>query len=192
MSIIVLTDHFFILSGCARASTQKCTGYSRLCIIDIINISRLNEIKHYILTELTPVYFIVFIKGRDILSKMLSPLAGIQRCTSLTEYRRNLSERKWYTAGQALAVVTNFRELHNLTKLDIAVACALRSQNTLRALSPILHYSKKVTYQRVTSIVRKMNFSYSTQLLYFLQREYTIQELKRMNNKPQECDPRDV
>ncbi|MFP2238518.1 hypothetical protein ACLEX4_08270 [Pseudescherichia vulneris] len=181
MSLIVLSGDILFSRGVEALASMNEQDNAQLCIIDIESFSSLREVKYRILNELTTDYRLLFIKGRDMLSKVLSPLVSIPRWASVTEYSRHISEGKGYTLEQALTVVTNYRELRTLTALEIRAVCALRGQNSIPAVSPFLHCSTKAAYQRVTTIARKMNLGYGTQFQYFLHREYTLEELQRID-----------
>ncbi|EGT5655476.1 hypothetical protein OGV36_04575 [Citrobacter sp. Cb008] len=181
MSFVVFSDDIFFTRSAGGLMPIDSLREDNLCIIDIESFFSLHDIKHRVCNELTDGYSIIFVKGRGMLSKVLSSLEGISRTASVTEFIRYINEGRRYTVYHILTIIDYLRELRNLTHTEISVACALRRQININATSQLLHCSTKAVYQRVSALAQKMNLRYGTQIQYFLYREYTIEELQQIN-----------
>jgi hypothetical protein len=180
MSFVVFSDdYFFTLSVGWLASIDSLCEES-LCIIDIYSFFSLRDINYRVCNELTDSYSIIIVKGRGVLSEVLSSLEGISRASSVTEFILFIKEGRRYTTYNILYMINSLRELRGLTHTEISLASALRRQYNITATSQYLHCTTKLVYQRVSVVAQKMNLRYGTQIQYFLHREYTIEELEQI------------
>ncbi|HHA2302528.1 hypothetical protein I4P06_21485 [Enterobacter asburiae] len=181
MSFVVFSDDYFFTNsvGCLTSIDSQCE--ESLCIIDVDSFFSLRDIKRRLCSELTDSYSVIIVKGRGMLSAVLSSLDGISRTSSETEFIRFIKEGRRYTAHHILDLINNLRELRSFTHTEISLASALRRKNNIIATSQFLRCSKKLVYQRVSTIAHKMNLRYGTQIQYFLHREYTIEELDQID-----------
>ncbi|AZL49653.1 hypothetical protein CWR52_23400 [Enterobacter sp. SGAir0187] len=180
MSLVVFSDDYYFTHsvGWLASIDSKCEEH--LCIIDIDSFFSLRDIKRRVCNELTDSYSIIMIKGRGMLSEVLSSLDGISRTSSATEFIRFIKEGRRYTTLHILNLINNLRELRSLTHTEVFLANALRRQNNIISASQYSRCSKKLIYQRVSTIAHKMNLRYGTQIQCFLHREYTIKELEQI------------
>lgn len=181
MSFVVFSDDYFFTHSVGELNSINSLYEEKLCIIDIDSFFSLHDIKCRICSVLTDSYSIILVKGRGMLSEVLSSLEGISRNSSVTEFVQFIKEGRRYAVCHTLNVINNLRELRGLTHTEISLACALRRQNNITATSQYLHCSTKLVYQRVSAVAQKMNLRYGTQIQYFLHREYTIEELEQID-----------
>ena len=181
MSLVVLScDEYFTQSmQCLERINEQ--HQENIYIVDIDSFSSLHALSQRLLEELTTSYQLIFVKGTGILSKVLSPLEGLWRKSSVAKFLGYLREGKRFTFEAALTMINSLRELQNLTHNELSAACALCRDDNVATMSKRLNCTTKALYQRVSAMAHKMNLNHLNQIQYFISREYSVEELQKMD-----------
>jgi len=142
------------------------------CIVDIDSYTSLSEILDEIDgIELKANQYIYLLKGINVHSKVLSPLATFGRDDNLTDIIHLLKNGEpidWSDLKQHLIMMS---ELSVLSRKDKEIAWSVAQHTDVSSIAKLANVNNKTIYTRIAIIARKLNLRHLNEVRTFVASE---------------------
>ncbi|MGI3450889.1 hypothetical protein ACRQQF_16400 [Citrobacter arsenatis] len=158
-----------------RVALERLEGVSDrsidTCIIDLASFRSLTELIRIVSRNETRTRFI-FIGNCGSFSYALASLVSVDSKASLRGYYEKLRHCPGVSYGMAMTLLINLKTMANLTHKDMATVHSLLLNDSMKSAAGQIGTSPKLFYQRVDTLVKKMNMLNRLQTQLFLRLEF--------------------
>ncbi|EHF4936941.1 hypothetical protein CF635_003550 [Enterobacter hormaechei] len=174
---IETNDQYFKIA--ASIICKNIIGQKSVCIVDLESFTSIRMLIERIKAYGDKFSF-VFISGKGIISSMLEKLAAATKKTTAEDFSKIIRKNNKIPYGSAISYLKSIKHLSMLTRREKNSVYGVLVHSTLSGAASFIGVTPRINYQRTENIARKLNLKSSMHVHYFMNSEFTIDDIRKM------------
>lgn len=175
---IETNDQYFKIAS--SIICKKIIGQKSVCIVDLESFTSIRMLIERIKAYGDKFSF-VFISGKGMISSMLEKMAAATKKTTAEDFSIIIIKKhNKIPYSSVISYLKSIKHLSMLTPREKKSVYGVLVHSTLSGAASFIGVTPRINYQRTENIARKLNLKSSMHVHYFMNSEFSIDDIRKM------------